>query len=60
MRCTTKDNLVLLLNRPIIRLAHGSQSSVLYFDKQQDTLLFTLAANAVMSSDAGVQQQGSG
>jgi hypothetical protein len=25
---------------------------VLYFDKQQDALLFTLAASAVMSSDA--------
>jgi hypothetical protein len=27
---------------------------VLYFDKQQDALLFTLAASAVMSSDAPV------
>jgi hypothetical protein len=32
---------------------------VLYFDKPQDALLFTLAASAVMSPQGAAQQQGS-
>jgi len=45
------------LGRPISRdnlrevFSHGSESGCLYFDKQEDALLFTLAASSIISDD---------
>jgi hypothetical protein len=54
---TKKDNLIPVANRPMITMPSvgGTQMSanqvVLYFDKQEDALLFTLAAGSVMSAE---------
>jgi hypothetical protein len=58
---TKRDNVILEVNRPIIPkniLVGGTQMAanqvVLYFDKQEDALLFTLAASSVMSAEGSV------
>jgi len=60
---TKGDNLINLIsvgNRPIIAMNIGRESMaanpvVLYFEKQEDALLFTLAASSVMSAEGPVQ-----
>jgi len=61
-RCTKRDNLVLAVSRPIIipkkqsagAIQMAANQVVLYFDKQEDALLFTLAASSVMSAEGPV------
>ena len=55
---TKRDNLILVLNRPIIAKnkfvggAHmATNQVVLYFDEQEDALLFALAASSAMSAE---------
>jgi hypothetical protein len=38
------------------RLAMAANQVVLYFDKQEDALLFTLAASSVMSAEGPVRR----
>ena len=63
MRRTKRDNLILVANRHY----HSHEQSVggtrmsanqvvLYFDKQEDALLFTLAASSVMSAEGPVHR----
>ena len=55
---TKRDNLISVLNRPIIpknKFVGGTHMTtnrvVLYFDEQEDALLFTLAASSAMSAE---------
>ena len=54
------DNLLPVRNSPIIdqrigRARMAANPVVLYFEKQEDALLFTLAASSVMSAEGTVQ-----
>jgi len=55
---TKRDNLIPIGNGPIIRRRIGTRvmasQVVLYFDKQEDALLFTLAASSVLSAGGPV------
>jgi hypothetical protein len=56
---TKIDNLDLAMNRPMIPKSAGAMlmavnQVVLYFDSQEDALLFTLAASSVMSAEEPV------
>lgn len=57
---TKTDNLVPVVNRPMIlrtvsrSYAHEANQVVLYFEKSEDALLFTLAASSVMSAEGSL------
>ena len=60
---TKRDNLIRVVNQPIIPQDQpvgdsymAANQVVLYFDKQEDALLFTLAASSVMSAEGPVQR----
>jgi hypothetical protein len=60
---TKRDNLIPMANRPIILMSNqqevramSANQVVLYFDKQEDALLFTLAASSVMSAEGPVHR----
>jgi hypothetical protein len=58
IRRTKRDNLIPIGNGPIILRRIGARmiasQVVLYFDKQEDALLFTLAASSVLSAGGPV------
>jgi hypothetical protein len=58
IRRTKRDNLIPIGNGPIIsekkRVRMTARQVVLYFDKQKDALLFTLAASSVLSGEQPV------
>ena len=63
MRRTKRDTLIHALNQPMILMnyqqevrAMSANQVVLYFDKQEDALLFTVAASSVMSAEGPVHR----
>jgi hypothetical protein len=64
--CTNSDNVGLVPYRPIIsktvgRSFHMAMNQVvLYFDKQEDALLFTVAASSIMSDEGALPSSAAG